>query len=357
MSVIGVYCLVLSVVAVFALILIIIAFIVGSPVFTGIAFVLALSLILIAWLPAGLILKLFSVNSAVLPAPLKAFVAWVAFVGFMGMVFPDLLAFKTLIGATLVALIFLGIAIKINAMDKIIYPLLLVMCLTLIWQHFFPEDFRSSVRYAQSWSKRVNTLKDRGSIDNETDAATTYAQVLKDVDVLYLPSAASLDADTSNHLKRGDIVRLVNNKDEVTIYDGQGFVEIQLMNVQGTYFKGPKYWIEAELVQIAAPREIIPEDKSLLSVNTETEMVETISSDIIYLTPGVYNYFMSTGEISKEFHLTTGHFCINTSNNDQAILLYDNSVTLNLWELSKLPSNNEFKIRSLVTQTVTIKVF
>ena len=280
---VGIYAIVIGAVAVFALILVIIAFIAGSPVFTGIAFTLALSLILLTWLPAGIILRLFRVNRAVIPQALKFFVAWVAFIGFVGMVLPDLFSFRTFLGIALVAFILLGVTTKINAIDKIIFPLVVVMCLTLAWKHFFPEDFRSSVRYAESWSKKLNTKKDRGSIDNETDAATTYGALLKDVDILYTKVGSGL-AESSIDLKKGLIVKLVNHKNEVEIIDGQGFVQIQLAKQNGSFVNGKKYFIEAEFVQLASPRDIVPENDTLLPGRKKVLPSSPISTSVSAVT-------------------------------------------------------------------------
>ena len=265
--VIGIYSITLACIAVFALVMIITALLIGAPIFTGIAFVLSLVLILLAWLPAGVILRVFRVTKAVVPKGIKAFVAWTAFIGFVAMIFPDEFTFRTLLGASLIALILLGTSVKINALDKIIFPLVMTMVLIIGWQHFFPDDFRSTTRYLVSWGKRANTVKDRGSINNETDAATTYAVLLKDVNVLYKlsepkePKAPrTIASEVDKSLSQGMIVKLVSHKQEVEEIDGQGFIQIQLPNAKGTYVKGEKYWVEAEFVRTATPREIVPKN-------------------------------------------------------------------------------------------------
>jgi hypothetical protein len=165
----------------------------------------------------------------------------------------------------------------------------MVMILTVTWKYFFPEDFRSSVRYAQSWSKKINTKKDRGSLNNETDAATTYAAVLKDVSVLYLKNGENLDV-VEKGLARGTIVRVVSHKDEVFIYDGQGLIQIQLAKEDGSFIHGSKYWIEAEYVQIASPRDIVAKDDGLLPGRIKRENRSELTSmvkDSVF-TKGVY---------------------------------------------------------------------
>ena len=142
--VIGIYSLILAGTTLFALVLIIVALIINAPAFTAFAFVLALTLVLLAWLPAGIVLKLFRINNLVIPKLLKMIIAWVAFVGFLGLMCPDIITFRSLMGAALIGFILLGVTTRINALDKIVFPLVVVMCLTVAWKHFFPEDFRSA---------------------------------------------------------------------------------------------------------------------------------------------------------------------------------------------------------------------
>lgn len=278
--VVKIYSLVLAGTALFALILIILALLINAPGFTAFAFVLAIGLILLAWCPAGILLRIFRITSGVVPRPIKVFIAWVAFVGFLGLVFPDVLTFKSLCGAALVGFIALAIAAKTNVIDKIIFPFVMVICLGIAWQHFFPENFRSTTRYAVSLDKKINTVKDRGSINNETDAATTYAVVLKDVEVLYSldeKNAVKPLIERDRKLSRGLIVRILSHKQEVKVIDGQGFLNIQLAKNNGSFVNGEKYWVEAEFVQIAGPRDIVPKDDSLLPKNHKNDVAAVVA--------------------------------------------------------------------------------
>ncbi|HZJ41153.1 MAG TPA: hypothetical protein VFD16_02725 [Candidatus Saccharimonadales bacterium] len=285
--IIGIYSIVLGGVSVVALIFIIIALLFNSPWLTSFAFVLAISMVMLTWIPAGIVLKVFRVNKAVVPKTMKTFIAWVAFVGFLGLMMPGIFSFKALMGAALIGFIILGVTTKINAIDKIVFPLVVVMCLSVAWKHFFPEDFRSTTRYVVSWSKRVNTAKDRGSINNEMNAATTDGVILRNVNVLY-KDMASL-AEEKHPLFRGTIVKFVSHKQEVCVIDGQGFVQIQLAKANGSFVKGEKFWIEAEYVQIATPREITPEDDSLLPSNQSVAHIPA-------QTPMVKDSIFTTGE-------------------------------------------------------------
>lgn len=260
LRVVSIYTLAVSIASVGLVIWMSIALLINAPVLTAIVFIFSISLILIMALPAGVLLRIFGVTKTVIPQFLRTTVALIAFVGFVGLLFPELISFKAVLGITLLAFITLGVTAKINLLDKIIFPLAIVMSMIVVWKHFFPEDFRSTVRYAQSWSKSINTGKDRGSLRNETNAATTYAAVIRDVQVLYLRNGDELDV-VAKSLAKGLKVRLVDHKDEIFIYDGQGLVQIQLAKENGSYIGGSKYWIEAEYVDIITPKEMVSQNR------------------------------------------------------------------------------------------------
>lgn len=295
--VIGIYSFILLIVSLVALVLITLALLINSPVFTGIAFVFSLSIVLLAWLPAGLILRLFRVTSGVVPRWLRNIIAWVAFIGFLGLVFPDFLNFRLFLGAALASMIFFAAATKIDAINKIVVPLLTMMILVAIWKQATPDSYRATVRYAVSWGKQVNASKDRGSINHETSAATTYGVILKDVKTLYRidtlkeDGALSIKDEEEVDMVRGTIVRIVNHKEEIKVIDGQGFVNIQLAKNNGSFVGGRKYWIEAEFIQVATPRDIVPKDESLLPKNqisaTEPGNNEQVVKDSLF-TQGIY---------------------------------------------------------------------
>jgi len=246
-----------------ALVLTTLAIIIKVPWFTGVAFVVSIIAIIVAWLPAGLVLRLFRVNSAVVPPSLRVMIAWIAFVGFLGMVAPQVMTFTVAMGAILVAFILMGAASKFSLLERLVIPVVIIMCCVLAWKYFFPDGYRSTVRYASSWGKRFNTAKDRGSINNEADAATTYAFLLDSVSVLYRASDSTLSdiSEVAVNLPKGAKVKVANHKKEVAIYDGQGFTRIQLPKANGSFVNGPKYWIEAELLDLASPSETVRKAK------------------------------------------------------------------------------------------------
>ena len=284
--VVGIYAFVLLITALVALVLMVIALFINWPTFSAFLFVLAICLVILAWLPAGIILRVFRLTDAVVPSVLRVLIAWIAFVGWLCLMCPDVITMKSLLGAALVGFIFFGSAFKTKAIDKLIIPLVVVMCLWTAWSYFWPESFRSTTRYTESWAKRIQTKQDRGSINNETDASTTYGAILQDVHVTYDLINDSVLDEHADTLLVGTIVKISNHKKEVKVIDGQGFVQITKAKKNGSYVAGKKVWIEAEYVQLAGPRELIPENNDLLK-RQQAAKKSTSEKDSIF-TQGTY---------------------------------------------------------------------
>ena len=281
---IGIYSFILLVTVIAAIILMGIAILIGAPWLTGSIFVISLGLIILAWLPAGLIMRLFRVTDGVVPSWLKNIIALAAFVGFVGVAFPELLTFMTLIGLTLIGLIFTAGTRKWNFIDKIIIPLTILMVAVIVWKYAAPDGFRSSTRYIASWSKVLNTVKDRGSINNETEAATTYAIALKDISVVYEISEDGTVDFIDKKIAKGDRLRIWSHEQEVQIIEGQGLIQIQLRNDKGTFLGGPKYWVEAEFVQVVSSRKVVTQEKAKAKNNVlRSEEVKVIKPDYFML--------------------------------------------------------------------------
>lgn len=327
------------------------------PDLTAFSFVLALSLVLVVWSPAGIILKLFRINKAVIPSLLKTFVAWTAFIGFLGLMCPEILTWHVLMGAALVGFIALAVTAKTNVIDKIIYPLVLAMCIWSAYGYFFPDDQRATVRWTSSWFKVKNTTMDRASIENETDAATTYGLLLKNVTVLYTCSNDTIlnDAMLMDTLKKGTKVKIVSHKQEIKVIDGQGFIQIQLAHKNGSFVRGEKYYTEAENVQLATPRDLLPKDEALLQKGNKTEPVAP-AEDVVIIGPGVHTFPMNAGQTSKKI-IVNGRYCANSDKGDRFGLYYPNSnKTVEAWLPGYLPEDNTFFLKSYRNQIVTIKV-
>lgn len=329
------------------------ALIIGSPIFSGLVFLTAISIFFIVWLPLGVVLKIFKTTDKVVPASVRSFFAWLAFLGFLAMMTPDVFTMKTTLIAALVAIFLAMLSSKFNLLEKVVMPLVLIMCLIGAWKIIAPDSFRATERHRNAIGAIFTTANDRGSFRKETNAAATFAKIIKDTKVVY---NAQINGDSIVSLTmmpipllKGDIVLLCNQKKDVYLFQGQSFTEIRMPNAQGTYVNGNCYWIESNLLQIGTMA-------ALSSVEVAQATSPVGAEELVSLGIGTHNFFMVAGETSKKFHILSNNFCISTDESDKAVLMYEDSRQLNLWQLSVLPNDNKLKIKSLVDQTVTIKV-
>lgn len=351
----GMYSLVVIIAIVVVIALIILAVIIKQPIFTAIVFILSILTMLIVWMPAGLLLKLFGLTKVVVPRFLKTLVASLAFLGFLLLFWPDLLSFKLLLGLALFGFITFGLVAKVNVLDKIIYPLIVVMLLILSWQYFFPEDFNSSVRYVQSWNKKINAGKRRASLKNETVATTTYAILLQDVSVLYVPNGSQLDV-IPKELKQGLLVRVVSDRDTVITYDGQGFIQIQLPNDSGSFVGGGKYLIEAPYIQIASPREVIPERKFFKK--KETKKKRSDPGQLNVYPNKVYSWDLEPGEETPWLKVPqTGSYDYSISSNVKSYtVIFSDGTSYRVGRQVPCKKYVMFKVKADTVQTVYVEI-
>lgn len=357
---ISIYAFILLCTAVVTLVLMAIALFIPWPTGSAFLFVLAICLIILAWLPAGIILRVFKVTDAVVPSALRALIAWVAFVGWLCLMTPDVITMKSLLGVALVGFIFFGSAFKTKAIDKLMIPLVVIMCLWVAWSYFWPESFRSTTRYTESWAKKIQTKKDRGSINNETDAATTYGQALQDITVLYkLNNNNVLNDVMTDTVKMGTIVKIVSHKQEIRVIDGQGFIQIQLANVKGSFVRGEKYFVEAEYIQLASPRDVTPKNDDLLRKKVVKD--EHISSNLNYVggkfLVGEHTLALKNGQESDWCSIQECHaYTFLSGNSCRFILTYEDGTTAESWGSTAWPGKYKFKVKNLSAETPVLKV-
>jgi len=337
---------------------VVLAIAIGNPGFTAFAFLTAISLCLIVWFPAGIILRILRVNSAILPPTLKMLVAWTAFVGFVGVLYPEIVTFKVLALASLFGFLSLGVATKINLLDKIIFPLVIAMILVIGWKYFFPEHFRVNTDFAISSSKRLGAWQDRTSRENETQAMATFGRIGEDTEILYI---AQIAGDTIQkldfvdiRLKKDTLVKLFDHKNRVKRYQGQGFIKIQLRNEKkkGTFVNGPVYWIEAYKIRLVTPSELIAEEDPP-QPTPAPPAANIILPDTLY--PGVHTFIMEAGATSGPKY-AMGQLCAKSDNGNQFNLVFPRAGFVPGWTSGSFPNEKDFFIYSLRKQTVTIKV-
>lgn len=357
-KIIGAYGLVVTVTVAIVIVLMILALLINQPIFTAIVFLLSIVTLLLVWMPVGLMLRIFGAKTVV-PRPLKTFVVSLAFFGFLLLFWPTLLSFKLLLGLSFLGFITFGLTAKFNVIDKIILPLVVIMLIILAWQHFFPEDFNSTVRYAQSWSKKINAGKRRASLKNETVASTTYALLLKDVSTLYVQNGSQLDV-ISKELKQGLMVRVVSDKDTVLIYDGMGFMQIQLPNDSGSFVGGGKYLIEAPFIQVTSPREMIPEIDLSEKRKSSNDEEQKEMNGYVLLSPGkLHHWLLRPGEETPWLSMPKTRkfsYTIDSNIRKYEVIFADGS---RYPSGSSIPHKDYtlFKVKADTVQTVFVEIF
>jgi len=379
--IIGAYALFVLVSSVLALLLVTIALISGSATFIAIAFIFTLSVLLLAWLPTGAVLKVIGVNKEVIPQSLKTFVSWVALFGFLAMLYPELIGFKLFLALNLISFIIFGTASKFKFLDKVFIPLVIGICFIYAWQYFLPDNFRSTSRYLSSWSKRISTVKDRGSIGNEVEAVATYGELLRDIKVLYQLNGDELQ-DQDYKLDKRTIVKVVDHKQQVMVYDGQGFILIQLAKENGSFVGGKKYWIEAEFVRLLSPNELVSQDELALEDNSfrlnENPNALNVGGDniikdesradfLLYGTGKTYTYTLKAGEETPWRGFQPGivsNYFVSSENLDginyDYTIFYSDGTTHKAGPEEALPAkkgNIFLKVRANSPQTVYVTVF
>ena len=94
--IVGIYIAIIFITVFIAIALMTTAVLIGSPGLTLTAFVFSLSIIVLAWLPTGLVVKLFKLRrrgEKVVPIWLKNWIASLAFIGFVAAIFQEVITF------------------------------------------------------------------------------------------------------------------------------------------------------------------------------------------------------------------------------------------------------------------------
>lgn len=181
-----------------------------------------------------------------------------------------LLAIKLLYNTTV-------LTAKIKKIKSFIYPIIIILAISIIWKSILPENYYSLQRLFGSNEKLINKKIDKDSFKNEVDAIVTYARLRKDINVLYTAKIDNNDNivelnEVLINLKANSLVKMLQVAQPIKSFQSQGFTQIQIQNQNGTYVNGACYWIEADFIDILNPNEI--ESK------TETETTNKINKSI-----------------------------------------------------------------------------
>jgi len=286
------YALIAGVTIIVIVSLLFLAIMIGSPIFSGLVFLVAIVCFFVLWLPLGVVLKIFRINNAIVPTPVKSFFSWVAFVGFMAMMTPDVFTLKTTLVASLVAIFILMLTSRFN---KLVLLLVIIMCFFSAWKLIAPDSFRAVDRHRLAISSLFTTANDRAALRKEAKASSTFGRLIKDVRVVYLRNGSQL-AEIPVSLPKGTIVLLCDQKRGASIFQGQSFVEVRLPNNYGSYVNSQCYWLESNLLEIGTMASLTPAEKSSEErhVLRDTIVRDTIMS--VSLGPGIHKLQLKPGQ-------------------------------------------------------------
>ncbi len=293
-------------IAIALMLLIILGAFIPWPIFKAITFLFLVAMTLGIWFPFGLLLRIFRINSAVFPVWIKAFVAWICFIAFLGIIFPSLMSKPIVIfGALILWGFFSGLSSKFDVLNRVTPYIVIILLIWVSWKYVAPNSFRATARFFQARSELLYTKADRNSIETEANAKATYGHLLKDVNVAYKVTLndekISTITDMPIFLKRNSVFLVVNHQKENYAYDGQSFLEIKLPNSNGSYVTGTKIWIDADLIEVGDRAEIESDLQSAGNSIKKQEPEERTSQMLVSPEPIIING-------TKVFNLKAGEF-------------------------------------------------
>lgn len=348
--------------------LVVVSILIASPVFYGIVFLLAvLYVYAVVFLPDFVVWLI--VNSLyiigvtvprrpyIFPASTKVFAGWIAFFGLLAVTQPGLISIKLMIIISLVS--FIVFAFIHKKAQGMVIPLTVILLLIAAWKWSAPDNFRAVTRHIAARGEQVNTGFDRSSIETEGNAAVTYARLNRSVAVIY---KASLSQDENNKISItaltdvpkpmniNTLVKVFNHKSEILIFEGQGFVEIQLSKKTGSFVKGERYWIEADALDLVTPTELnVSNEVTLVKLsNTEDSKISGYFYD-----PGRYPMAPAGGETGL---ITIGpcrrYYFDN--NGARVTLYYQDGTHANSWEINKWPDKSSFWLKNWSQKSISL---
>lgn len=252
------------------------ALLVGGFLAKNESFTFAISLlisiwVLVAWWIGSIIIKL--IDSVKKPTPqleasvkaasseAKKFVSLLilitlvmAFVAFCLKVYGISALSTHRLWVVLAAVYFFAIfALYTGSQRKIAGALMAVAVVFMIGHHLFPEIYRSSFRLASAVGDGHVANNDRKSINEESDASATFAEVISDQSVYQKveqpanqgqkdEKAESKSDKELPVLFAGELVRVLNVKEVITEF-GEPLVKIQLSNKKGFFVVGSREYL------------------------------------------------------------------------------------------------------------------
>lgn len=185
------------------------------PWLTGLGMLIAVLLLLVAWTPVGISLRLLRITGQVYPQALGVAILVACTLGLFGVYYPEYISdWRFIIPTFLLLVIFLSFAWSLGQSYKIFNWLVLFAALgmtTLVVFRFArPDLHRATGRYLAASEKYAVSHLDRSSLNRQADSLATFAIVRED-SILY----DSGNSATTMSVKTGQIVLVVKIKDDL----------------------------------------------------------------------------------------------------------------------------------------------
>jgi len=359
-------------------VLIIFGLLIHWPALKAISILLACTLYLITFFPLGVLLRAPGITKNVFPRSIRAYVSWLCFIGFMGMVFPEFFSDPiVLMGALLVIGVFAGLMSK-TSMLPIAAGLTVVVAIFVIWKYIDADSF--DVLADNFSANKSAVLKDihRSTVEKKSEYKSTYGRLLKDVKVAYVATLSNdkiiAMSDYTISLSKDSVFLLVPHKEDVYSYRGQTFVEIKLPSQNGSFVSGTNLWIDADLIQLGIRKELDEEVANNASKKNKQQVRPAITqnqsaispanfggpsySTVLY--PGTHHFSLKAGQETPKFSFPDcGYYpySVSSPSYDYEIVYsprerYHGDPNLRIPE----KDNPSFSIVAGRTETITIKV-
>lgn len=223
----------------------------GIPWLIGIGTLISFLLFMLAWTPAGILLRALRVTEKIYPQAIGTAICFALTFSLFGIYYPQYISrWEFFIPAFLLISIVVSFSWSLGEKYKICNWIILLVAIGMtslvVFQFALPNLHHAIGRYLMSYEKAVVSRFHRSSLDHQADAKTTYAIVRED-SILY----DSKNSATEASVKTGQTVLVVKIKEDLSTEKDDELVEPMVKivlrdahgnfaNPKGTIYKIPR---------------------------------------------------------------------------------------------------------------------
>ena len=249
-----------------ALALIIFGLALAIPNITGLGFLLAIIVLMVAWAPVGTALYILGINNKVYVPAIKVAAGWLAFFGFMAMMLPEVFqSFRLILLICLVGFIFSGLGVNNSRfMKNLAIAVTIFFCVFSVAVYAFPavSDWKDGRRDQINSLVNVDaTLSQRSKIAHQAEATKNYVKAKRNTPLLKfafdkkgnaINYAKMYENGVCQKLLKDSIALEIGLRKDVVIFNDQAFFEIRMKDEDGLFIgTEPIYICATDVVQIS----------------------------------------------------------------------------------------------------------